>query len=390
MSTQTGTISFSNNVDANVGLRCPSARDSTEVCIENDPIDSQRSASSAYGNAATGTGYHRGRIDSNHAWMSVTNDVNQWYQMDLGSSTSVGGIVVRGRADAAQWVTHVKVKYLQNSQWKWVDNGKKFTANTDQTTAVTIHFDTKVQTNSVRVLPQAWVGHISMRVAVWQCPEVTSSYVREKGYYCSNNAEFLQEFIPQGQSTDAYQVSLRACEDYCASADTCWGCSIICEQPNVCQFNAIASCVSRVSFSGKITGDITHKADGGLYTTSEDNQYYLKICGNNMATSETSVKGWCERVSFEAQDDGSYGIYTYTQIGNAKYYLRVAGNNQATSRTSVSSWGERFFLEAQNDGFYGIYTKNGNSKFYLSVCGDDQATSKRSVEGWCEKFQLAG
>ena len=78
----------------------------------------------------------------------------------------------------------------------------------------------------------------------------------------------------------------------------------------------------------------------------------------------------------------------YTKNGNTRYYLKVNGNNRASSTTSLA-WSQAFFFERQSDGSYAMYTKEGSAKYYFKICGDNQATSQTSVGGWCEKFKFS-
>lgn len=122
----------------------------------------------------------------------------------------------------------------------------------------------------------------------------------------------------------------------------------------------------------------------GIYSFSGKAKHYLKVCGNNQATSQTSVGGWCEQFFLEPQGTDSYGLYT--KDGNAKYYLKICDNALVTSQTSAGGWCEKAFLDRQADGTYGIYTKENDNKYYLKICDNGQVTSQASVGGWCEKF----
>lgn len=56
-----------------------------------------------------------GRLRSPRSWSAGVNEVNQWYQVDLGSEyTKVTGIATQGRGDHPQWVTKYKLWYSEN------------------------------------------------------------------------------------------------------------------------------------------------------------------------------------------------------------------------------------------------------------------------------------
>ena len=47
-------------------------------------------------------------------WSSRTNDVNQWFQVDLVRFTKVTQIVTQGRNRVAQWVTKYNLQYSED------------------------------------------------------------------------------------------------------------------------------------------------------------------------------------------------------------------------------------------------------------------------------------
>ena len=56
-----------------------------------------------------------GRLRSPRSWSAGVNDVNQWYQVDLGSEyTKVTGTATQGRGDHPQWVTKYQLRYSEN------------------------------------------------------------------------------------------------------------------------------------------------------------------------------------------------------------------------------------------------------------------------------------
>ena len=69
----------------------------TGSCGTLIPEYSQSSASSVYGSDAIGHSHGQGKLDSPQAWSAQHNAVGQYWQMDLGSAQSVGGVVTQGR-----------------------------------------------------------------------------------------------------------------------------------------------------------------------------------------------------------------------------------------------------------------------------------------------------
>ena len=53
------------------------------------------------------------KADGNKAgvWSALTNDLNQWLQVDLGSYTRVTRVATQGRNGYDQWVTKYKLQY---------------------------------------------------------------------------------------------------------------------------------------------------------------------------------------------------------------------------------------------------------------------------------------
>ena len=49
------------------------------------------------------------------SWSARSNDVNQWFQIDLGSRhTNATRVATQGRNDSLQWVTKFKLQYSNN------------------------------------------------------------------------------------------------------------------------------------------------------------------------------------------------------------------------------------------------------------------------------------
>lgn len=105
-------------------------------------------------------------IDSSGGWCSGANNVGQWIQLDNGKLGSISGVITQGRKDAPQWVSSYKVKYKDESGSWWDIDGKIFPGNTDRNTKVTTTFSKPVRARYIRIYPQEWNGHISMRADI--------------------------------------------------------------------------------------------------------------------------------------------------------------------------------------------------------------------------------
>ena len=57
------------------------------------------------------------------AWSALTNDHDQWIQVNLMVTTWVAGVKIQGREDEDQWVTGYKVEYSSDGQnWMYVQS----------------------------------------------------------------------------------------------------------------------------------------------------------------------------------------------------------------------------------------------------------------------------
>jgi hypothetical protein len=103
-------------------------------------------------------------IDSSGGWCSRSNSIGQWIQLDNGKIGSISGVITQGRKDYDQWVQSFKVKYKDESGSWWDIDGKTFQGNRDRNSKVTTTFSKPVRARYIRIYPQAWHGHMSMRV----------------------------------------------------------------------------------------------------------------------------------------------------------------------------------------------------------------------------------
>ncbi|XP_022805050.1 uncharacterized protein LOC111342257 [Stylophora pistillata] len=82
-------------------------------------------------------------------WSALTNDVNPWLQVDLGSYTKVTRLATQGMDGYNQWV---------------------FDGNQDQKTVVYNVLSPPITTRYIQLKPIAWNDHISMRMEIYGCP----------------------------------------------------------------------------------------------------------------------------------------------------------------------------------------------------------------------------
>lgn len=109
------------------------------------------------------------------SWASYPNDQHQWIQVEFNRHFKIAAIQTQGRSDAAQWVKTYKLSYGNDGiRWSGVydGNGKEkiFKANRDQNTVVTNDISLQLPAAKfLRIRPQEWHGHVSLRFEVLGC-----------------------------------------------------------------------------------------------------------------------------------------------------------------------------------------------------------------------------
>jgi hypothetical protein len=140
---------------------------------------SAHSSSGNWGGDAIGTDHGAGRLDSERAWSALTAEQNAktaWYQLSLNAPVNISGVAMKGRPDAAQWITSVVIQYEdENGEFKVVDDGFVFDANYDQNSLVKIFFENPIRTKTIRFNPRSWNSHMSGRFGILRGGEISST-----------------------------------------------------------------------------------------------------------------------------------------------------------------------------------------------------------------------
>ena len=127
-------------------------------------------SSGNWGGDAIGTSHGAGRLDSNRAWSADTNAVGKWYELDNGSATNVSGVAIKGRPDGQwrnQYVTSFKAQYKDSAgTWKDVDGGYVFEGTQQGDSQANVFFKAPINTSAIRIYPQTWNAHMSMRAGL--------------------------------------------------------------------------------------------------------------------------------------------------------------------------------------------------------------------------------
>lgn len=87
----------------------------------------------------------------------------------MGRPVQWTGIKIQGRGSSDQWVTSYRVAYLNGSNWDSIDGGKVYPGNSDNSNIVTNMFEQSIVSTSIRICPQTWHKHVSMRADALFC-----------------------------------------------------------------------------------------------------------------------------------------------------------------------------------------------------------------------------
>ncbi|XP_078608362.1 lactadherin-like isoform X1 [Branchiostoma floridae x Branchiostoma japonicum] len=111
-------------------------------------------------------------------WKALTNDDQQWIEVDLLYDRLILGIVTQGRQDlgrrGGEWVTSYTIQYKKNLSPVYLyystDGGPKvFPGNFDKNTPVKNLLPEPLEARWIRINPRTWNNHISMRFELLEC-----------------------------------------------------------------------------------------------------------------------------------------------------------------------------------------------------------------------------
>ena len=108
------------------------------------------------------------------SWSAPVSTPGQWIRVSFITDVNVHSVITQGRQDWDQWVTSYQIQYSpDNVQDHYVrdSNGavKAFSGNWDRNTKVEHVLSLPTTARSVRLIAQAWYGHISLRLDVTGC-----------------------------------------------------------------------------------------------------------------------------------------------------------------------------------------------------------------------------
>ncbi|WP_294249867.1 discoidin domain-containing protein [uncultured Chryseobacterium sp.] len=106
-------------------------------------------------------------LTSGSSWTPASQITGDYLTLDLGSSQTVNGVVTKGRANAAQWVTGYTVSYSTDGT-NYTDMGRTYKANFDQNSEVSNIFTSPVTARYIRFTVTGFNSWPSMRADVIQ------------------------------------------------------------------------------------------------------------------------------------------------------------------------------------------------------------------------------
>ncbi|XP_071493269.1 lactadherin-like [Diadema antillarum] len=159
-------------VDATIGIVCcsesPSMSPGSPLGLENGAIpDSSITASSCH---RDGLCTQHARLNGPTSWSTSVLNTSQWLQVQFRSNFLLSGIITQGRASYDQYVTSYKLSYsLDSMVWTeykdpFTGSVKVFPANYDRTTQVRHYFRRAMAARFIRIHPQTYYGHMSLRL----------------------------------------------------------------------------------------------------------------------------------------------------------------------------------------------------------------------------------
>ena len=101
----------------NISLRAGLIVQVCETCTSSTMVDvgeDARSFSSSRQSTSPSECFSCGRLDSSTAWVADEAQPGEWYQLDAGKLMYVSGVVIRGRADADEWITKFLISYSKD------------------------------------------------------------------------------------------------------------------------------------------------------------------------------------------------------------------------------------------------------------------------------------
>eukprot|EP01091_Cochliopodium_minus_P016422 TRINITY_DN6143_c0_g2_i1.p1 TRINITY_DN6143_c0_g2~~TRINITY_DN6143_c0_g2_i1.p1 ORF type:complete len:186 (-),score=34.69 TRINITY_DN6143_c0_g2_i1:96-653(-) len=100
------------------------------------------------------------------SWCAKTNDLNQFIMIDFQKEMNFCGLDLQGRHDSEQWVTSFNL-YYKDERNNWISIENNILGCRDRNTIRSYIPTTLIKCRSIRLNPQQWHEHISLRWEVY-------------------------------------------------------------------------------------------------------------------------------------------------------------------------------------------------------------------------------
>nr|CAB3263784.1 lactadherin-like [Phallusia mammillata] len=108
------------------------------------------------------------------AWLSETNTVGEWLQINLNNLTTITGVITQARNTELHWVTKFNIDYKSEGNGNWnvvrdASSNTEFRGNQDNYIKKTNMFDQPVQAIQIRLTVLEWQTRIALRLEYLTC-----------------------------------------------------------------------------------------------------------------------------------------------------------------------------------------------------------------------------
>ncbi|XP_032227696.2 uncharacterized protein LOC5503440 [Nematostella vectensis] len=182
------------------------------IVLPDERITASSEATSAH-RASNGRLHHLAGNGRTGAWSAGSNDQYQYLEFQFSHPTKVTRVATQGRQDSAQWVKSYTIEYsLDGALYTVFKQNRKthiFTGNTDQHHIVSHVIIPAVIARFIRIHPQTWHSHISLRAEFYGCtdgfePPAEPKCVKQLGCQCLSIKD------SQFSASSEYSVTLKA------------------------------------------------------------------------------------------------------------------------------------------------------------------------------------
>ncbi|KAI8502433.1 hypothetical protein Bbelb_200210 [Branchiostoma belcheri] len=262
----------------------------------------------------------RETADAAGAWAAATNDQDQWLMRDFGDVSVITGIITKGRNYSPDWphagihdqyVTSYTISYGdENGDEKFYTNADGqvtvFPANDDRDTEVYNDFrdfSGRITARFVKIHPQTWHGHISMRA------KIVTDYCKEE----SVDTEAGQVTFPRTDG-GSFNYSAERCN---SSAEN--------EKPLATRFCRITQNAAAVWDQPVVLScdtDLHNLSQVRIYTKLSQVRVYTKLSQERVYTKLSQVRVYTKLSQVSVYTKLSQ-VRVYTKLSQVRVYTKL-------------------------------------------------------------------